>query len=187
MKRALSGLALALVGAIFSAMLTTSYKSLRENGESYLPALRAGLAALGQKGASVILSPWFLIPMGAIVLVALSVTITLRTARPKPDTFKALGARMGQYARAAQHDQQYRRFPSIYQDTMRICHEFEAFIVEVQQQGLDVPSPQSSDAAEWIDVCADYFMAVGAHLRRGNVAHALGAAQGFAERYPPPR
>lgn len=185
MKKAFPALALALIGAIFSAMLTTSYKNLRENGESYTPALRAGLNTLWDAGVAIALSPWVLIPLGAAILVAVTVAVTVRVTRPKRDPLRAIGARMGQFARAAQHDQNYRRFSSIYHDTMRICHEFEAFIVEVQQHGLDIPSPQSNDATEWIDICGDYFMAVGAHLRSGNIAHALGAAKGFAQRYPP--
>ena len=165
-------------------MLTTSYKSLRANGESYLPALSVGFRAIGRATVSFGTSPWFLVPVGAVVLVLLTIRLTLRAVHPKADPHKQLGLRMNRYARAAQHDKEYRRFTSIYHDTMRICHEIEAFIVEVSQQGIPVPSPQSNHAEEWIDVCCDYFTAVGPYLRSGNLTYAIGAAHGFADRYP---
>jgi hypothetical protein len=182
--KSLWGLTLAMIGAVGSAMLTTSYKNLRANGESYLPALSAGFRTIGHTVAALFMSPWFLIPIGAVVLVLLTARLTLRASRPKTDPCVQLGVRMNQYVRAAQHDQRFRRFSSLYHDTIRICREIEAFIVEVSQHGIPVPTPQTNQAEEWIDICCEYLMAVGPYLRSGNQSHAIWVAQGFADRYP---
>lgn len=181
----LSGLLLALVGAVMGAMLTTSYDDLRTNGGSYLPAVGSGFRSLARSFGSTVQQPWFYLPVAAMVIVVCTVKLTVRATKPKIDPYRTMGLRMARYATAAQHDQRYRQFRSIYRDTIRICHEIEAFVVEVQMLGIPVPSPRSNDAEDWIDVCCDYFTAVGPYLRSGNVSHALGTAQSFAERFPP--
>jgi hypothetical protein len=60
----------------------------------------------------------------------------------------------------------------------------EAFVVEIQMNGIPVPSHQSNSAEDWIDLCCEYFTAVGPYLRNGNSTYALGVAQGFADMYP---
>ncbi len=184
-SKGLSGLLLALIGAVAGAMLTTSYKDLRTNGGSYLPAVGSGFRSLAASLGSAVLQPWFYLPVAAMVIVYCTVKLTLRATKPRADPYRTMGLRMARYATAAQHDQRYRQFRSIYKDTIRICHEIEAFVVELQMLGVPVPSPRSHDAEEWIDVCCDYFTAVGPYLRNGNVSYAMSTAQGFAERYPP--
>jgi hypothetical protein len=174
---------LALIGAVAGAMLTTNYSNMRTNGASYVPALQAGVRGLGQALISVLTSPWLLVPLGLIALVTLTVALTLRATKPKADPLKMLGYRMSKFVDAAHHDQRFREFRTLYNDTMRICREMEAFMIEVRMQGLPTPSPQSEHAEDWIDLACDYFTAVGPYLRNGNQAHATAVAQDFANRY----
>jgi hypothetical protein len=175
---------LALVGAVGGAMLTTNYATMRTNGASYLPAVQSGLGSLWHGLAAFVSSPWFLIPVGAIVLILVTVRLTIRATRPKKDPFVSIGRRMNAFVNAAHHDQKFRDLTSVYHDTMRICREMEAFVVEIQMNGIPVPSHQSNSAEDWIDLCCEYFTAVGPYLRNGNSTYALGVAQGFADMYP---
>lgn len=175
---------LALIGAVGGAMLTTNYTTMRSNGASYLPALQGGLGSLWRWFASFVSLPWFLIPVGALILIFVTVRLTIRATRPKKDPFVAIGRRMDAFVNAAHHDQKFRQFSSLYHDTMRICREMEAFVVEIQMNGIPVPSHQSNSAEDWIDLCCEYFTAVGPYLRNGNSTYALGVAQNFADRYP---
>lgn len=183
--KALGALALAFIGAVAGGMLTTSYKDLRSNGESYVPALSGGLSALKGMAASMLASPWFYLPVAAILTVWVTALVTMRVTKPKAgrDPFVRLGWRMAKYVNVALHDKQYRRF-SIYHETMKVCHEMEAFIVEIEQMGIPVPHPQSTNAEDWIDLCGDYLSAIGPYLRSGNTGHAIDVGAGFAERYP---
>ncbi|MFA5990250.1 MAG: hypothetical protein WC803_11685 [Sphingomonas sp.] len=175
---------LALIGAVGGAMLTTNYATMRTNGASYLPALQGGLGSLWHGFIAIVSSLWFLVPLGAIILIFVTVRLTLRATRPKKDPFIAIGHRMNAFVNAAHHDQKFRDLTSVYHDTMRICREMEAFVVEIQMNGIPVPSHQSNSAEDWIDLCCEYFTAVGPYLRNGNSTYALGVAQGFADRYP---
>jgi hypothetical protein len=182
--RLIGALALAMFGAVGSAMLTTDYSTMRRNGASYLPALQTGLGSIAHSLWAFVTSAWFLIPVGAIVLIFVTVRLTLRASRPKIDPYASLGNRMNGFVNAAHHDQKYRQFTTMYHDTMRICREMEAFMEEVRLNGLPVPSPQSNSAEDWIDLAGDYFTAVGPYLRNGNFAAAVNVAQGYANRYP---
>jgi len=57
-------------------------------------------------------------------------------------------------------------------------------MLQVQMNGIPVPSPQSDSAEDWIDLACEYFTAVGPYLRNGNCAHAIAVGQGFADRFP---
>lgn len=182
--RVLGALALAFASAVGGAMLTTNFSTMRANGASYLPAVQAGLKSIVHALAGFVTSLWFVVPVAALLLVILTARATLRISRPKRDGNIELGRRMNVLVNAAHHDQKFRRFTSHYMDTMRVCREMEAFMVEVQMQGIPVPSPQSDSAEEWIDLSCEFLTAVGPYLRNGNFPHAVAAAQAFADRYP---
>lgn len=189
MKRFLNvfgAMVLTLASAVGGAMLTTNYSAMRSNGASYLPALQGGLVSLWRGSITVVSSPWFFIPLGALALVLVTVRLTIRVNRPKKNPYGALGYRMDQFVDAAHQDQRYRGFSTLYHDTMRLCREIEAFIVEIHSKGIPIPSPQSNSAEDWIDLCCEYFTAVGPYLRNGNFNYALVVAQKFSDRYPRP-
>jgi len=186
--RVLAALALAIFAAVVSATFTTDYHDFIKHGASYLPALGAGLASVWHHVWSAATSPWLLIPLGAILLIATTVVVTLRiTKGKKPDRLVQLGWKMSKAVQLAQHDQQNRDFRTIYHGTMQACRELQAFMVEVQEAGIPVPHPQSQSAEEWIDLFGDYCTAVGPFLRSGNVTHAMNMARFYAEKSPPKR
>lgn len=174
---------LALAGAALGAMLTTNYASMRKNGASYLPALQSGATSLGQTIWSVLTSPWVTVPLGLIALVAMTVAVTMRITRPKVDPLKALGYRMNKFVDAAHQDRRFRQFTTVYHETMCVCREMEAFMVEVRAHGLPTPVPQTERAEDWIDLACEYFTAVGPYLRNGNQAYAFATAKNFSDRY----
>lgn len=184
--RVLAALALAIFAAVVSAMFTTDYHDFLKNGASYLPALAAGLRAVGRGLWALAVSPWLLIPLGTLVVVVVTALITLRVSRSKkPDPLIQVGWKMAKAVELAQHDRRNRDFTTIYHGTMQACRELQAFMVEVQKAGLPIPHPQSQSAEDWIDLCGDYCTAVGPFLRSGNVAHATNMAQFYADKNPP--
>jgi hypothetical protein len=182
--KAVVALTLALAGSVFGAMLTTDYTTMRKNGVSYVDALGGGLGAVWDMAFGVAASAWFLIPLAAAALIYTTVKVTLWTTKPKADPLVSLGVRMNAFVDLAQHNQRFRKF-SFYNDTMRVCHEMEAFIVRVAGHGIPVPAAQSNEAEAWIDLCCDYLTAVGPFLRGGDDVHAMAVAKGFADRNPP--
>lgn len=174
---------LAIVGAVLGAMLTTNYASMRKNGASYLPALQSGGTSLWHTLCSVLTSPWVTIPLGLIALVIVTVAGTMRMMRPKVDPLKELGHRMNKFVDVAHQDRRFRQFTTVYHETMRVCREMEAFMVEVRAHGLPTPVPQTQLAEDWIDLACEYLTAVGPYLRNGNQAHALATAKSFSDRY----
>ena len=174
---------LAVVSAVLGAMLTTNYALMRQNGASYLPALQSGATSLWHTLWSFLTSPWVTIPLGLITLVAMTVAVTMRMTRPKVDPLKALGYRMNKFVDAAHQDRRFRQFTTVYHETMRVCREMEAFMVEVRAYGLPTPVPQTEQAEDWIDLACEYFTAVGPYLRNGNQDYAFATAKNFSDRY----